>query len=204
MSLLFSDRATIQRPSWAIENQVRVPVSSTRTFRFLAVGNFGFIFRMSFLLEHLFTRKNTKQARSFEEDQLAIFKSLELSLTSRGIDGRACLLRSICELQKYPIGHMSLAGEILTILLTPKRGKRDFLHSYLDAQKLGQMENSTLITCEDHYSKCPVSLLNLLKSWSEAKSAIPNKREVREDGEDNPCQRGTEVPIEYSYLMHSD
>ena len=56
--------------------------------------------------------------RKIGEDQYTIFKSLERSLQTTGIDGRACLLRTICEMQQVPFNHYSVMGEILTALFT--------------------------------------------------------------------------------------
>ena len=56
--------------------------------------------------------------RKIGEDQYTIFKSLERSLHNTGIDGRACLLRAICEMQQVPFNHYSVMGEILTALFT--------------------------------------------------------------------------------------
>ena len=35
-----------------------------------------------------------------------------------GMDGKACLLRSICEAAEYPVENEGLLGEILNIVLT--------------------------------------------------------------------------------------
>ena len=51
-------------------------------------------------------------------DQLQIFKSVEGALQVAGVDGKSCLLRTICEMQRHPIGEFSILGEIVTILLT--------------------------------------------------------------------------------------
>ena len=57
-------------------------------------------------------------SRSMEDDQFQIFKSLEGALQATGVDGKGCLLRTICEMQKNPIGEFTMMGEIVTILFT--------------------------------------------------------------------------------------
>jgi hypothetical protein len=56
--------------------------------------------------------------RGFGDDQYQIYKSMEGILQATGIDGKACLLRTICEMQQNPIGDFTVVGEILTILLS--------------------------------------------------------------------------------------
>ena len=56
--------------------------------------------------------------RQLDNEQYHIYKSLEGILEATGVDGKACLLRTICEMQKNPIGEFTVIGEIMTILLT--------------------------------------------------------------------------------------
>lgn len=53
-----------------------------------------------------------------EQDQFQIYKSIEGALQVAGMDGKACLLRTICEIQQNQIGQYTLAGEFATLLLT--------------------------------------------------------------------------------------
>jgi hypothetical protein len=53
-----------------------------------------------------------------QRDQYQIYKSIEGALQVTGIDGKACLLRTICEVQRNQLGKFTLAGEFLTLLLT--------------------------------------------------------------------------------------
>ncbi|XP_065561390.1 uncharacterized protein LOC136027890 isoform X3 [Artemia franciscana] len=210
MALFFNNKVTIQRPSWAIENEIRAPIDSTVNPMFIYLANFSFLFRITILLDQLFATQDTKSARSLEDDQLQIFRAVETALATMGVDGRSCLLRTICEIQKNPIGEMTIIGEVLTVLLTPKRGINDFLHDYLEAERLGQTEEASQETCGSYYPKCPMSLFNLFKSWStpEDKPAEPvynNGVELQYmDGQplDGETGRSDKVPIENHYLMH--
>jgi DM4/DM12 family len=56
--------------------------------------------------------------RSFESDQYQLFHQVEKSLAQMGVNGKGCLLRTICEMQKRPIDHYSIMGEIVTVLMT--------------------------------------------------------------------------------------
>jgi hypothetical protein len=53
-----------------------------------------------------------------QRDQYQIFKSIEGALQIAGMDGKACLLRTICEIQRNQLAKYTLAGEIVTLLLT--------------------------------------------------------------------------------------
>ncbi|KAK2708120.1 hypothetical protein QYM36_013887 [Artemia franciscana] len=48
----------------------------------------------------------------------------------------------------------------------PKRGRKDFLRSYIKAETFGREENASIETCGFHYPKCPISLFNIFRSWS--------------------------------------
>ncbi|KAI9563743.1 hypothetical protein GHT06_011207 [Daphnia sinensis] len=154
----------IQGSNWAIENTIEVPVDSVLGDpAFVYVNVFSLIFRVVVQLERLFVKKKTRSSRKIGEDQHTIFKLLERSLQNTGIDGRACLLRAICEMQQVPFNHYSLMGEILTALLTPKRAAGNLMQEYLEAEKLGQADAEFCIT---NYSGCPVSLFNMMRTYS--------------------------------------
>lgn len=51
-------------------------------------------------------------------EQYQIYKTIEGALQTTGIDGKACLLRAICEMQRSTFGRDSLAGEFASLLLT--------------------------------------------------------------------------------------
>ena len=55
--------------------------------------------------------------RQFGIEQSQVYKTMEGILHATGIDGKACLLRTICEMQSNPIGEFTVVGEIITILL---------------------------------------------------------------------------------------
>ncbi|XP_037794167.1 uncharacterized protein LOC119589644 [Penaeus monodon] len=60
--------------------------------------------------------------KSIQEDQLEIFRQIEDNISSLGVDGRACVLRFICEMQTNKFSRASLFGELFTLLFTPKPG----------------------------------------------------------------------------------
>jgi DM4/DM12 family len=64
------------------------------------------------------TRDVAARVNDDDEVRWAIYRTLELALNSKNIDGRQCVLRAICEATQLPFDHESgLLGEILHILL---------------------------------------------------------------------------------------
>jgi len=59
------------------------------------------------------------------------------------------------------MGKYSVVGELLTVLLTPKRRVTDYLHDYIDAEETGRSLGDS--GCEAKYSECPVSIFNIFK-----------------------------------------
>ncbi|XP_043190103.1 uncharacterized protein LOC122364099 [Amphibalanus amphitrite] len=99
--------------------------------------------------------------RAVAEDQLNIFQSLEAAMKELGVDGKACLLRTICELQESPVAEWTFAGELITHFLTPKEGNYDFLSDYQQARQLGA-EAGGRQRCRAAYSECPLSVFNFI------------------------------------------
>ncbi|KAK2712411.1 uncharacterized protein LOC136025548 [Artemia franciscana] len=118
MSVIFHNKVVGAKIAWVLETEIRFPIDSKVDPLFIYIASASFVFRISMLLETLFAIKQPKRRRSIEGDQYQIFKSIESALAVMGVDGRSCLLRTICEMQKNPIGEMTMIGEIITALLT--------------------------------------------------------------------------------------
>lgn len=165
------------RPHWIINNQLTLPlVAVDNNGRTAIRGLMQLIIPVTIFIDTIFSDKAGYTARSFGNEQYQVYKSVEGILQSTGIDGKACLLRTICEMQTNPIGEFTVVGEIITILLSPKRGINDFLHEYIDAEQIGQSSN---MTCAREFSDCPISLYNLFRS----SRGYSNEMELDEDEE---------------------
>ncbi|XP_076041873.1 uncharacterized protein LOC143025751 [Oratosquilla oratoria] len=157
--------ALLSRPTWSIVNSFTLPILSdadgdgSPTLRSLITISLPIVIFLDTLLG-----ENTvgKRARSLGEDQLNIFSSIESTLASLGVEGRPCLLRLICEMQENPIGRYTVIGEVLSVLLTPKRDLSDFLHDYIEAEEVGRQNQD----CSNMYSKCPFSIINAIKNYN--------------------------------------
>ncbi|KAF2352720.1 Protein of unknown function DM4/12, partial [Trinorchestia longiramus] len=81
-----------------------------------------------------------------------------------GLPGRACLLRTICEVSSAPL-HYGLIGDFLNLLLTPSvaslsASREDLadLKHYLHAEAEGREGGE----CHNEFKACPSSVFDLL------------------------------------------
>ncbi|XP_057378784.1 uncharacterized protein LOC130700814 [Daphnia carinata] len=165
--------ALLARPQWVIANQLTMPLitvadNGARSVRGLVAATVQF----TIFLDTLFTEKVLQeQGRSKERDQFQIYKSIEGALQVAGMDGKACLLRTICEIQQNQLEQFTLAGEFATLLLTPRKGETGFtgfLHDYLVAEKVGRSLNQS---CSDSFPRCPLSLFEYFRSYGTSSAA---------------------------------
>ncbi|XP_046450906.1 uncharacterized protein LOC124198884 [Daphnia pulex] len=169
------------RSHWIINNQLTLPLVAVDDKGKTAIrGLIQLLVPVTIFLDTIFADTAGYTTRGFGDDQYQIYKSMEGILQATGIDGKACLLRTICEMQTNPIGEFTVVGEILTILLSPKRGINDFLHDYIDAEHIGQSHN---MTCAGEFRECPVSLYNLFRSDGDSNEIVDD-----EDDEDESEQ----------------
>ncbi|CAG9857822.1 unnamed protein product [Phyllotreta striolata] len=96
----------------------------------------------------VYTKKKRSDDRSDEttpaSDRAMFYRALEEVLENQGMDGRICLLRTICENALYPLNHEAngLYGKVFHIILTPDYGDgeidEDLDPVYLEAQSAGE------------------------------------------------------------------
>ncbi|XP_037794168.1 uncharacterized protein LOC119589645 [Penaeus monodon] len=161
------------RPYLLVQNAVLFPITTdqngdgvptTRVGPYLLVSTF---IMLDSLLEQY------QAGRSYSDDQIDIYRSVEERISnSYGVDGRGCVLRFICELQKYPIKDWTIFGELITTVFTPKwsgeenRTTRNPLQAYLQAQKEGRGGDGD--SCRALYGlQCPFSVFNFFGSNEE-------------------------------------
>ncbi|XP_050708575.1 uncharacterized protein LOC127005623 [Eriocheir sinensis] len=103
------------------------------------------------LLERFFDE--IEKGRSLGEEQAGVYEAVAAKLVEFGLDGRACVLRFICELQQRRLARSTVAGQLLGVLFTPRVGGQEGGH-YLAAKGLGGRKG---VVCASHYSSCPHS-----------------------------------------------
>ncbi|CAL1681758.1 unnamed protein product [Lasius platythorax] len=73
------------------------------------------------------------------DERMTVYRLLEEGFERRGIDGKECMKKSICEAAMVPLEDEGLVGELLHLLLTPQQGNNsssDF--EYLEALEFGR------------------------------------------------------------------
>ncbi|XP_050713141.1 uncharacterized protein LOC126996584 [Eriocheir sinensis] len=100
-----------------------------------------------------------------DDDRLGIYSVLISTLNRFGVDGKACLLRSVCEVAESPLRDDGLLGEVLNILLTASYGasSSNHLYDYIDAERYGRAYGD----CWAAYPQCPMSLFKLFDAYNE-------------------------------------
>uniref|UniRef100_A0A182RNA0 Uncharacterized protein n=1 Tax=Anopheles funestus TaxID=62324 RepID=A0A182RNA0_ANOFN len=87
---------------------------------------------------------------AIDQSRRQFFALLEHGMSRWGRNGRACLLRAVCEVAETPLKHNGLIGEIIDVIFTP--APTDPLDpDYLVAQSHGQQGRD----CTELYSACP-------------------------------------------------
>ncbi|XP_033607304.1 uncharacterized protein LOC111864376 isoform X2 [Cryptotermes secundus] len=103
--------------------------------------------------------------RSFREtvDRSSSYLALQNVMDRHGLDGRNCLLRSICEVAEAPVYYNGLIGELLHVILSPGYGFNTEEHvdwDYHEARRHGEGGGD----CRQAYPTCPFGdgLLDLI------------------------------------------
>uniref|UniRef100_A0A182MTE3 Uncharacterized protein n=1 Tax=Anopheles culicifacies TaxID=139723 RepID=A0A182MTE3_9DIPT len=85
-----------------------------------------------------------------DQSRRQLYALLEQAMSRWGRNGRACLLRAVCEVAETPLKHNGLIGEIIDVIFTPVPS--DPLDpDYLVAQSQGQQGRD----CTELYPTCP-------------------------------------------------
>ncbi|XP_034481405.1 uncharacterized protein LOC117787069 [Drosophila innubila] len=106
------------------------------------------------------TRVLEEATQAWDGYRWAIYQSFESMALRMHLNGRQCVLKSICESSAAPFDDRNgLLGELLHILLTPSSSKDPLSehtdNDYLQAERLGHAG----VDCDTVYAKCAKSLL---------------------------------------------
>ncbi|KAG1713935.1 hypothetical protein GQR58_002004 [Nymphon striatum] len=102
----------------------------------------------------------TPFARSSDSDQLDLFMFIENTLQRFGVNGRACLLRAICEVAEIPTHNNGLLGNVIdhVLRLKQKNKEKSEAYEYKKAENFGRSHGS----CWSAYSSCPISIFKMI------------------------------------------
>ncbi|KAK3874179.1 hypothetical protein Pcinc_020867 [Petrolisthes cinctipes] len=161
------------RPVYTIINALVVPVDLEGSADNVAI--LQFIFPIYIFLDTIV--EDIYNGRSLGDEQAMVYNGLAARLTGQyGLDGKACVQRFVCELQRRHIAGWSVVGNILTHIFTPHTGgnKRDIdlLRDYLTAKSLGNKEDNV---CGLHYQSCPFSVFNYFDARKNITNSLPFK-----------------------------
>ncbi|KAL3287833.1 hypothetical protein HHI36_002291 [Cryptolaemus montrouzieri] len=94
-------------------------------------------------------------------ERALLYFLVEDALENFGMNGKACLLRAICEVHAYRLSRFGLVGEMLKLFLTVS--KSPFAHiltEYIDAEKAGKGKAGNPSECWPYMKDCPKSLFS--------------------------------------------
>ncbi|XP_008545394.1 uncharacterized protein LOC103569710 [Microplitis demolitor] len=88
-------------------------------------------------------------------ERALLYITAEEMLSTLGMDGKACLLRAICEVQGHPLSNFGLIGEMLKLFFTASKSPfANLLNEYVEAENRGKIHGE----CWPYYKNCPKSL----------------------------------------------
>ncbi|CAN7990147.1 unnamed protein product, partial [Ixodes hexagonus] len=75
----------------------------------------GFPFELELFFDA--DKQHLRRARDTNQERKMLFLALEHGLGKLGLNGRACVLRAVCEAAEHPFGEFGLVGEVVNVLL---------------------------------------------------------------------------------------
>ncbi|XP_044745953.1 uncharacterized protein LOC123307632 [Coccinella septempunctata] len=92
-------------------------------------------------------------------ERALLYFLVEDFLENFGMNGKACLLRAICEVQAYQLNNLGLLGEMLKLFLTASKSPfADILTEYVEAENIGKGKIGSPSECWPYMKDCPKSL----------------------------------------------
>ncbi|XP_051156459.1 uncharacterized protein LOC127278687 [Leptopilina boulardi] len=120
---------------------------------------------VSFYFEANYALPGDKNSSYYDEyyqkrniDRSLAYNIVKRKFESVGFPGKACLLRTICEVAEKPINENGLIGDILHILFTPSSSRDENLPNEIK-------EAEFIKNCHKYNEQCPVSLLDKISYY---------------------------------------
>ncbi|XP_066951425.1 uncharacterized protein [Macrobrachium rosenbergii] len=121
-------------------------------------------------------------------DREMLYSIMEDAILTAGLEGKACLLRAICEMFQYPLDNHGFFGEFLELFfsasLAPDAEKR--LPEYVAAERAGK----TTGKCFAYHDDCPYSLFT-----NPMDSSIMDEEEMKKDFSEERRQEVERQPL---------
>ncbi|KAG7204225.1 hypothetical protein KM043_002055 [Ampulex compressa] len=150
-------------------------------------------FIAAFIKRRLHKREITEAPKNaFHGGERALlYGTVEDMLSGLGLNGKACLLRAICEVQGHPLNNFGLIGEMMKLFFTASKSPfANLLEEYVEAENRGKFHGE----CWPYFKDCQKSLF-LPSGNKYTKDAVHQENDARTDEDLNPT-KNTE------YTMH--
>jgi len=100
---------------------------------------------------------------SLDNDREKIYNIIESMMYSFGVDGRVCLLRTICDVAEQPFRDEGVLGDVLnTVMAASYRWQDEKMYDYVEAEYYGRYYGN----CQEAYN-CPVSMSRVAEVMAE-------------------------------------
>ncbi|XP_011629898.1 uncharacterized protein LOC105422287 [Pogonomyrmex barbatus] len=155
-----------------------LPPSFDRKLKSRQAGMMMADFIAAFIKRRLHKRDVTEMPRNaFHGGERALlYGTAEDMLTTLGMNGKACLLRAICEVQGHHLNNFGLIGEMLKLFFTASRSPfANLLKEYVEAENRGKFHGE----CWPYFKDCPKSLF--LPSTNKYQKDSMHEEEDEED-----------------------
>ncbi|XP_052566552.1 uncharacterized protein LOC120418795 [Culex pipiens pallens] len=98
-------------------------------------------------------------------ERALLYSVVEDFIANFGVDGRACMLRAICEVHSKPMEKFGLVGEILKLFFTASLSPySEHLDEYVSAEQIGK-GTAGPGECFPYYKDCPKSLFRVANNF---------------------------------------
>ncbi|ALC44419.1 CG7201 [Drosophila busckii] len=104
-------------------------------------------------------------------ERVLLYGVVEDFLSTFGMDGKACLLRTICEMHSRSLEKFGVFGELTKLFLTVTKSPfSELIPEYVRAQRVGEGKQAPG-ECFPYYKACPKSIFKALANKYSAQSA---------------------------------
>ncbi|XP_046628142.1 uncharacterized protein LOC124308981 isoform X1 [Neodiprion virginianus] len=145
----------------------------------MALGDF-----IASFMKHRLQKREVPEVpkNAFQGGERALLYGIAEDMLSQfGMDGKACLLRAICEVHGHPLDNFGFVGEIIRLFFTASKSPfAELMKDYVDAEKTGKSHGE----CWPYFKACPKSLF-LPSSNKYMEDSVHTEGEVDFDDEFN-------------------
>uniref|UniRef100_A0AAG5D3Z3 Secreted peptide n=1 Tax=Anopheles atroparvus TaxID=41427 RepID=A0AAG5D3Z3_ANOAO len=127
-------------------------------------------------------------------ERALLYVVVEDFLATFGLDGRACMLRAICEVHSKSLDKFGLIGEMLKLFFTASLSPySEHLEEYVTAEKIGRGQDGPG-ECFPYYKDCPKSLFRASNAFQHR---YQQQDQQRRDGPEQDVEEdhfGNDIP----------